>query len=337
MTLLKPAIGDGPNSTYGMMGSSPAMRKVYEQISKVAPIDITVLITGETGTGKQLVADAIVEKSPRKNPYIIVNCTAIPKDLLEAELFGYKKGAFTGAVADRKGKFKAANLGMLLLDEIGDMDLSLQSKILRAVEYGKISPLGHEYEESVNVRVITTTNRDLKLRVREGKFREDLFYRLNIFSIEVPSLRERPEDIQLLIDHFVKFYSKEFGRYIKISPDSIKKLTNHEWKGNVRELESLIKRVIISEGVPQSNISELPTLNEDYFEELLDTSLNIKLIDNIPLKMLKETLKEIRRDLVVKALRESGGNKSKAARMIGMSRKIIPYYIEKYNIRPEEF
>src|ERR1700746_3245829 len=250
----------------GIIGKSSAIQRVLEQVSIVAPTDSTVLLHGETGTGKELIARAIHNLSSRRvHPYVRMNCAAIPSGLLESELFGHEKGAFTGALMQRKGRFESADRGSLFLDEIGDISLELQPKLLRAIQEQEFERLGSSKTIHVNVRLIAATHRDLRAMIRDEMFREDLFYRFNVFPIEIPPLRERREDIPLLVNYFVSRVSGRMGRQIKSIPRrAMEILTNCPWKGNIRELANFIERaVILSRGheldIP---VSELPTSSE---------------------------------------------------------------------------
>ncbi|MCK6640767.1 MAG: sigma-54 dependent transcriptional regulator [Bacteroidia bacterium] len=235
------------SKTYDMIGDSPAISKIKEMIDKVAPTDARVLITGENGTGKELVARWLHEKSPRSGSALIeVNCAAIPSELIESELFGHEKGAFTSAVAQRKGKFELAEGGTIFLDEIGDMSLSAQAKVLRALQENKITRVGGDKEIKVNVRVLAATNKDLKKEILKGNFREDLYHRLSVILIHVPSLNDRKEDIPLLAEHFLKSIADESGNPKKeITKDGIKELQKINWTGNIREFRNVIERLVI--------------------------------------------------------------------------------------------
>ena len=232
---------------YQMIGESPALKNIQNMIEKVAPSDARVLITGSNGSGKELVAHAIHSLSERsKNPIIEVNCAAIPSELIESELFGHVKGSFTGAIKDKQGKFEQANGGTLFLDEIGDMSLVAQAKVLRALQENKVSPVGSDKEIKVDVRVLAATNKDLKKEIEAGKFREDLYHRLSVIEIHVPSLDERKDDIPILVKHFAKLISEEQGTSVKEFDDkAIKALQNFSWTGNIRELRNVVERLII--------------------------------------------------------------------------------------------
>jgi DNA-binding NtrC family response regulator len=235
------------NKSYEMIGNSKALNAVREMIEKVAPTDARVLITGSNGSGKELVAREIHNKSARANaPLIEVNCAAIPSELIESELFGHEKGAFTSAVATRKGKFELAEGGTIFLDEIGDMSLSAQAKVLRALQENKITRVGGDKEIKVDVRILAATNKDLRKEIEKGEFREDLFHRLSVIPIQVPSLNERIEDIPLLADHFINLICTDYGMPLKsITKDAIKELQKKDWTGNIREFRNVIERLII--------------------------------------------------------------------------------------------
>ncbi len=237
------------NGQFGMIGKSPKMLLVYQRLEKLAAVTFPVLIYGESGTGKELVARALHFFGPRKaKQFFSTNCAAIPETLLEAELFGHKKGAFTGAVSDRKGHFVAADGGSLFLDEIGDMSASMQTKLLRVLEDGEVRPVGATNTSKVDVRVIAASNKRLQDLVNQGKFRQDLFFRLNVLTVDLPPLRERKEDIPLLVEYFIERVGKEMGCKITVSESAIKRMQSHSWPGNVRELENEIRRAAALSG-----------------------------------------------------------------------------------------
>lgn len=242
------------NKKYQMVGESPALKKIQDMIEKVASSDARVLITGPNGAGKELVAHAIHAQSDRnKGPMIEVNCAAIPSELIESELFGHVKGSFTGAIKDKQGKFELANNGTIFLDEIGDMSLIAQAKVLRALQESKVSPVGSDKEIKVDVRVLAATNKNMQAEIEAGRFREDLYHRLSVIEIYVPPLEERKEDIQMLVEHFSKLIADEQGNATKVfDPEAIKSLENFNWTGNIRELRNIVERLIILGGSPVS-------------------------------------------------------------------------------------
>ena len=304
-----------------LLGKSSAMSHVKDVITKVAPTDTIVLISGESGTGKELVAAEIHNSSKRsKKPFIIINCAAIPETLLEGELFGYDKGAFTGAVRNKPGQFKLADKGTLFLDEIGELPLALQSKLLRAIELGEFLPLGSSKPVKVDVRTIAATNRNLEEMVSEKTFRDDLYYRLNIFPVRIPPLRERPEDILPIAEDFLKGKGAHF---IPLHEDVVKKLYEYPWPGNVRELRNILERATIlagSEPITPAHISLGAGSAISTPEDALGSLIG------------KKSLPEIERSLIVLAVERSGGNKSKAASLLGITRRTLYGRLEKYGL-----
>jgi len=310
-----------------IIGKSKAIKEVMELVRKVAPEDTTVLLQGETGTGKELVARAIHKLSPRKNgPYVVVNCAAIPENLLESELFGHRKGAFTGALKDKKGRIEIADGGTLFLDEIGSLSPSLQAKLLRFLETKEIQPLGSEETLRVNVRVIAATNQDLRKKVEEGNFREDLFYRLNVFPIYIPPLRERKEDIPLLANYFLKIYSKKMNKKIeKIEDGAMELLLKYSWPGNVRELENVIERCVV--------LADSPIVSKEFLP-LITTSQEI----TGPYQERKKRLLEnFEREYFKELLQKHNGIISKVAKEAGIDRKNLYLKLKKWGINPQDF
>jgi DNA-binding NtrC family response regulator len=300
---------------HNLIGKSPPMQKIYDLIERISDTSSNVLITGESGTGKELVAKAIHYNGIRKEgPFIAVNCAAIPETLLESELFGYKKGAFTDAKSDKKGLIFEANEGTLFLDEITEMPLTLQAKLLRMIEEKEVRPLGDTSTYSIDVRIISTSNRDILSMIQEGRFREDLYYRLNVIDIPLPSLRERKEDIPLLALHFVKKFSGEMKKNISvISEDTLKILLNYSWPGNVRELENVIQRAI--------TLTRHETILPEDFPNMMVQGKEESLIE----KGLREkyTVSQLEKEYIKRVLLEVGGNKSKAAEILGLDRKTL--------------
>ncbi|HCY74594.1 MAG TPA: Fis family transcriptional regulator [Ignavibacteriales bacterium] len=288
-----------------IIGKSKTIKKVYDMIEAVAETDSTVLISGNSGTGKELVARALHYKSHRKNkPFVAVNCGAISENLIESELFGHKKGAFTGAISDKEGYMKAANGGTLFLDEISEMPPQLQVKLLRAIQEKEYTPVGTTVSLTVNTRFIATTNRNLEDEVKAGKFREDLFYRINVVDIHLPSLKEREEDIPLLADHFLNKYRKELNKNIKgIDNEAMRAILSHEWKGEIRELENIIERAVIFCKGDMITLQELPATFKPKMDEI-DFSFNGSLDDSV---------RKFERDFILRALESNENNKEKTA------------------------
>ncbi|MCL5024326.1 MAG: sigma-54 dependent transcriptional regulator [Nitrospirae bacterium] len=320
------------SSVIGMpkiIGKSPKILEVAKKLQKVAAARTTVLLLGESGTGKELFARAIHCLSPRKGyPFVPINCAAIPKELLESELFGHEKGAFTGAEARKLGKFDLADKGTIFLDEIAEMDLSLQAKIMRVIQEGEIERVGGLKALPVDVRIIAATNKDIERAVSEGAFREDLYYRLSVFPIKIPSLRERREDVPLLVDFFIRKYCAEMKTAAKeVSKEVLDMLVSHGWKGNVRELENTIERaIILCEGatVTPEHISLSPVTVKSSLETLpMDGTLG---------DTSKEALRLAETRRIKKALEETRGNKSRAAELLSVSYKTLLTKIKEYGI-----
>lgn len=304
------------HSFEGIIAKSPKMIKIFELIKTVAPTSATVLITGDSGTGKEIVARAIHRQSQRRNqPFIVTSCAALPETLLESELFGYEKGSFTGAVERRKGKFEAADKGTLFLDEIGEIDANTQVHLLRALEEKKIIRVGGNEETEVDVRIIAATNRNLMTITEQGKFREDLYYRLNVVTIDLPGLRYRREDILPLAEHFLKKYAKENNKPAKsFSPEAVEFMLNYHWRGNVRELENVVERGVILAKDKFITLAEFP-------QELTS-----------PSPVEGRTLEALERNQIVKVLEETGGNIARTAKILGIHRMTLYNKLKKYNI-----
>lgn len=305
----------------GIIGQSRAMRDILGQILKVAPTDSTVMITGESGTGKELVATAIFEHSKRRDkPFITINCVAIPEGLLESELFGHEKGSFTGAISQKKGKFELANGGTIFLDEIGDMPLQTQAKLLRVLQERVFERVGGTKPIEVNVRFITATNKDLPEMVRSGMFREDLFYRINVFSLKIPPLRERREDIPALVEHFLGSEDTQ----ALVSPQAMQILLGYSWPGNIRELRNVIERAeVIAEGVIEP-IHLSPELRGD-----MKLAAHDKLAGE---GSLDDRLSEIEKGMIIEAMTRTGGVQVRAAELLGINQRSLWHRIRKYGI-----
>ena len=305
-----------------IIGQSKAIREVIQLAEKVAPFEVTVLLTGESGTGKELVARLIHESSPRKEkPFIAVNCSALPENLIESELFGHEKGAFTGAITTRKGKFEMASGGTLFLDEIGDMGFSVQAKILRVLETGIIERVGSNQLIRTHVRVIAATNKNLRLLLDEQKFREDLYYRLNEIHIEIPPLKERRSDIPLLANHFLNLFSSLFQKNIKgVSEEVLDLFMNHEWPGNIREMKNVIKASVILSDAPTILLGSLP---EEIRRNKAQKVFSSKEIGS---------LEGLEKQHITKSLMENDWNKTKTAQKLNISRPTLNAKIKQYGI-----
>ena len=317
-----------------IIGKSANIREIEEKVQKVAESRTTVLLQGESGTGKELFARAIHSLSPsRDGPFVAINCAAIPRDLLESELFGHERGAFTGAVERRLGKFELADRGTIFLDEIGDMDLSLQAKLLRVLEGDEFMHVGGTSKVKVDVRVVAASNKDLQSAIAVKAFREDLYYRLNVFPITIPPLRERKEDIPALVGHFLSYYCKEMKKDIKTaSPEAMEILLNHVWTGNVRELQNCIERaVILSDGnviLPEHLGIRPRSLGDAIFKELLPISGTLQEVSAAASKIAESRL-------IRKVLQETGGNKSRAAGILQVSYKTLLTKVKEYGLDKE--
>jgi Nif-specific regulatory protein len=312
-----------------MIGSSDRMQEVFEAVHRVAPSKANVLLRGESGTGKELVAKAIHYMSARsKGPFIKFNCASIPEGLLESELFGHEKGSFTGATAMRKGRFELANGGTIFLDEIGDLPISLQPKILRVLQEREFERVGGEKTIKVDVRLIAATSRNIEDLVNSGRFREDLYYRLNVVPIFLPSLRERKEDIPHLAEHFLKKYNKENNKSVSVSSDVMNVFMGYDWPGNVRELENTIERaVVMSEGKTVKS-SDLPL---NIREQVMRAKYQTQMKDALP-----SAIEDIEKTKILDALKKTGWVQAKAAKRLGITPRQIGYKIKKYGLQPVE-
>jgi two-component system NtrC family response regulator len=325
--LLSEALSD--RYRYGnIIGKSKPMLKIYDLISKIAQSRASILITGPSGTGKELIAKAIHYNSPRKDrPFISINCGALTETLLESELFGHERGAFTGAVTMKKGRFELADGGTLFLDEIGEMPPSLQVKLLRILQEMEFERVGGTKSIKVDVRVLSASNRDIKEDVTNSLFREDLFYRLNVIHIEVPSLRERIEDVKLLVKYFIEKYRKDEGKNeIELSPEAWKVLFNYSWPGNVRELENIVERAVVLHSGGLISVEDLPS---EVSGEQEDLDIDRFIPYDAP---LQKTLEEIEERLIRRALSRCNNVQSHAAEMIGITKSLIQHKMKKYNI-----
>src|ERR1700733_8528839 len=327
-----------------IIGQSPKMRAIFELIQTVAPQTSRVLITGESGTGKELVARAIHENSARAQaPFITINCGAFPETLLESELFGYMKGSFTGANENRQGLFQAAHGGTLFMDEIGNMSLTMQVKLYRVLQEGKVRPIGSTEESDVDVRIIAATNKDFEKEIAEGRFREDLYYRLSVIPIQLPPLRERRDDIPLLARHFLERFAKSMGKKIEaIDPEAMRRLEVYDWPGNVRELENTIERAVALEASPRISADALPARIRDHYQETISNhsgnghgngkgSANGSILPAEGLD-LEVYIQKLERSFLLAAMERSGGVRTRAADTLKMSYRSFRHYAKKYGI-----
>ncbi|MFA5623659.1 MAG: sigma-54 dependent transcriptional regulator [Bradymonadales bacterium] len=316
-----------PEGFSGMIGRSPAMRAVYEMISRIGASRTNVLITGESGTGKELVARAVHDQSSKSRPFIAINCGAIAESLVESEFFGYVKGAFTGANANKQGFIAAANGGTLFLDEVGELPMSMQVKLLRVLQEHKFTPVGSTAEQNAEFSVICATHRDLREEVDRGRFRADLYYRLNVIQIDVPPLRERLEDIPLLVSHFIKKYAKIQEKPVQdIEPAALQLLMSFDFPGNIRELENIIERAVILEANNSISPDSLPqALRNRSPERHLPAAVEFG--EGF---VLETVVEDLERSLIDRALEQSGGNRTQAAKLLGISFRALRYRLKKY-------
>jgi two-component system response regulator PilR (NtrC family) len=319
-----------------LVGQSAKMRPIYDLIQTVAPQSSRVMITGESGTGKELVARAIHEHSARASaPFVTINCGAFPETLLESELFGYLKGAFTGANENRAGLFQAAHGGTLFMDEVGNMSPSMQVKLYRVLQEGKIRPLGSNEESDVDVRIIAATNKELEKEIAEGRFREDLFYRLSVIPIHLPPLRDRREDIPLLARHFLERFRKAMKKDIEgINPEALRRLEAYDWPGNVRELENTLERAVALETGRTISVSVLSDKISHYYQENLPVHSSANEPLSIPAEGvdLEKLVNDTERSYLLAALESSGGVRARAAELLRMSYRSFRHYAKKYGV-----
>jgi len=319
-------------SFQNLVGNSEAMHKIFELIRKVSDSPTNVLVTGESGTGKEMVAKAIHYNSPLKDrPFVSVNCGAIPENLVESELFGHKKGSFTGAISDKDGLFEVADGGTLFLDEIGELPLSSQVRILRAIQEKTVRRVGGTEDIKVEVRIIAATNRDLEFMVQQGTFRQDLYYRLNVINIRTPALRERRDDIPLLASHFLQKYSERFNKAIQtISKEAMDLLRKYDFPGNVRELENIIERTVALE----SGATVLP----ESLPQFVNTPSGRKMVSSDGIEItddgidLQKVLDQLEKELLVKAIHQANGVKKRAAKLLGITFRSMRYRVEKFSL-----
>lgn len=362
--------GDGDNGRYGLVGQSPEMHTIFDIIDKVADSPSTVLITGESGTGKELVAKALHENSSRKNgPFIKINCAAIPKTLMESELFGYEKGAFTGATSSKPGRFELADSGSLFLDEIGEIPVEMQVKLLRAIQESEFERVGGIKTLKVDVRLITATNRDLEQEIARGNFREDLYYRLNVVPLQIPPLRKRRGDIPFLVRHIVRKFNERLKKNVAgLSEEALAALESHPWPGNIRELENVLERTILFCKAERIDRVDLPPEFAAHPPEVATSSVSAArehsghgghhghavqdhgADDGAPDAMIVNDLSgdtslkdlvraetsRVERELIVKALDETGGNVTQAARLLKISRKSLQMKMKEFGLRDRE-
>lgn len=321
---LENSVHDTPLN-HGIIGKSKSMEKVFNVIDKVKNIDSTVLITGSSGTGKELAANAIHNSGNRNlKPFVPINCAALPENLIESELFGYTKGAFTGATQNKKGVFELANNGTLFLDEIAEMSLAVQAKVLRAIQEKRILPLGSEKAIDVDVRLIAATNKDLLTAVKSGLFREDLYYRLNVVSIKLPELKDRKDDILRLVQFFLEKYASEFDKNkLSIHPEALSAIEHYSFPGNIRELENIIERAVIFSDGTHITLADLP-------EEILNNKKSIEPNQYFMGVKLGMTMAEIERRAIESTLEYVGGNRKETARVLGVSERSVRYKLKSY-------
>ncbi|QDT69541.1 DNA-binding transcriptional response regulator [Planctomycetes bacterium MalM25] len=315
----------------GVVGESEAMRGVIERLSRIAPTDATVLIQGDTGAGKELVAQAIHQNSPRKTrPFVALNCGALSENILESELFGHIKGAFTDASHDRVGKFEYADGGTLFLDEVGDMPLPTQIKLLRVLESGEITRVGSNEAKKVDVRILSATNRDLENAIAEGTFREDLYHRLKVVTVRLPKLIERREDIPLLIEHFLRLHSKRHHKKVKsVSSAARRRLMAYDWPGNVRELKNAIESMVV---VDMDGVLDLDDLPEQFTSHAGDDAVDAAPAGGSLAELVGKTMSDLEGLFIAETLKVTGGNREEAAKMLGIGERTLYRKIKEYEL-----
>jgi two-component system response regulator HydG len=328
VTRLRRAVSDSQHLG-DILGASPAMKQVYDLLDRVAETDASVLITGESGTGKELVAQALHARSKRQQgPFVAINCSAMPESLLESELFGHSKGAFTDAKGSRSGLFVQANAGTLFLDEIGELALGLQPKLLRALQERTVRPVGSDVEVAFDARIVTATNRDLETAVDEKRFREDLFYRINVIHIEVPPLRARGSDVLLLAQHFITRFAGQFDKQVVgLSTAAAEKLMAYAWPGNVRELQNAIERAVALTHFGQLVVEDLPEKIRDYRRS------HVLIASDDPSELVP--MEEVERRYILRVLEALGGNRTLTARTLGLDRKTLYRKLQRYGVAAE--
>ena len=313
----------------GIVGSSKRFRETLEMAAQLASVETTVLIQGESGTGKELLARAIHFNSERRNrPFVVVNCGAIPEDLMESELFGYRRGAFTGAVTDKKGKFEAADTGTIFLDEIGELSTKMQVKLLRVLQQRELDIVGDPHPRPVDVRVLAATHRDLQQMMKEELFREDLFYRLSVAPLQIPPLRERREDVPLLLLSILSRLNSKMEREVVIDEEAVRRMQHYDWPGNVRELENMIERLVVFSRTGRIGVRDLP-------ESVRSPR---RTISQIGIELPEEgfSLEQLERDVLEAALERHAWNQSRTARYLGITRNTLIYRMQKYNLREDD-
>jgi len=320
------AVVEVKESFGGILGSSPAMQKVYDLLERVRDSEASVLVTGESGTGKELVARALHDRGPRRGgPFVAVNCSAVPENLLESELFGHAKGAFTDARSDRLGLFSQANGGTLFLDEIGEIPLLVQPKLLRALEERKVRPVGSNVEVDIDVRIVAATNRDLEAAVEEQRFREDLYFRINVIHVDLPPLRSRGTDVLTLAQHFLGRYALQAGKDVRgISPSAAQRLCDYEWPGNVRELRNCMERAVALTRYTDIAVEDLPERVAKYRRS------HVVVASDDPSELVP--LEEVERRYIMRVVEAVAGNKTMASKILGLDRKTLYRKLERYKL-----